>query len=65
MTYIWNRVEKVPSEHTPNITKSFNEWLKDKNEQLKTADLNKQKSIKNSIRQQTISYEDAMRSINL
>jgi len=64
MTYIWNRVDRVPTEDTANISDGFNEWLRNKKAELKTQDLKKKQSVKNSIRTQTASYEDAMRKIN-
>jgi len=65
MTYIWNRVERVPTEHASNITKSFDEWLAEQNNKLnKERDLVKKKNMKAKINKQTISYQDAMKSLS-
>ncbi len=65
MTYIWNRVERVPTEHTANITKSFDEWLAEQNNKLnKERDPVKKKNMKAKINKQTISYQDAMKSLS-
>lgn len=65
MTYIWNRVERVPTEHVSNITKSFDEWLVEQNNKLnKERDLVKKKNMKAKINKQTISYQDAMKSLS-
>ncbi len=65
MTYIWNRVERVPTEHVSNITKSFDEWLAEQNNKLnKERDLVKKKNMKAKINKQTISYQDAMKSLS-
>lgn len=65
MTYIWNRVERVPSEHTSNIESSFDKWLAEQNNILnKERDLVKKKNMKAKINKQTISYKDAMKSLS-
>ena len=65
MTYIWNRVERVPSEHTSNIETSFDKWLAEQNNILnKERDLLKQKRMRAKINKQTSSYQDAMKSLS-
>ena len=62
--YIWNRADRVPNEHTSNITKSFNGWLVEQNNKLnKATDLKTKRNLKNKIRSQTIAYENAISSI--
>ena len=65
MAYMGNRVEGTLSEHTSNIIKSFDECLVEPNNILnKAADLKTKKNWKNKINKQTISYEDAMKSLS-
>ena len=65
MAYMGNRVEGTLSEHTSNIIKSFDECLVEPNNTLnKAADLKTKKNWKNKINKQTISYEDAMKSLS-
>lgn len=62
MTYIWNRVDRVPVEYMPKaLEEPFNRWLKKNNKKLnQTTDKKKQKQIKSKINKHTISYTDAL-----
>ena len=62
MTYIWNRVDRVPVEYMPKaLEKPFKRWVKKNNKILnKTTDKKKQKQIINKINKHTTSYTDAL-----
>jgi hypothetical protein len=62
MTYIWNRVEKVPQKEMPQaVTTSFQSWAKDQYNKLKlVTDKQKKRNLLLSIKRQTENYQDAI-----
>ena len=63
MTYIWNRANKVPQELKPDrITESFRKWENKLQGEYKNSTCEKRKKkISDTLRRQTIFYEDSIR----
>ena len=67
MTYIWNRVDRVPSEMMPEtLTKSFQEWSKGEYQKFTiVTDRKKRQHILKNIQRQTENYQDALKVYEL
>ena len=68
--YLWNRAENCPPEHKGNITKAFNQWVKEKEDRLLQVeargmyhkeDLAEYHRLLNSISRQRKNYNKAMK----
>ena len=64
MTYIWNRVDRVPKDIKSEVlVESFRRWAKERYKILsKVTDNKKKKQLLNTISKQTSSYQDALGS---
>jgi len=64
MTYIWNRVDRVPKDIKSEVlVESFQRWAKERYKILsKVSDSKKKKQMLNTIAKQTANYQDALSS---